>query len=129
MKGERFFHAMASVDERSPKPQLRFDPAPAGERGARIEANGVRRVYETQAGEIIALDDISLVVEPGEFCVIVGPSGCGKTTFLRMLAGLETPSSGTVCVSLADSAAEHHLWAVSAARIAQRPQGNRRSIA
>jgi NitT/TauT family transport system ATP-binding protein len=99
MKGERFFHAMPSVDESRPKPQFHFDPAPAGAKGARIEAKGVRRVYETQAGEIVALDDMSLVVEPGEFCVIVGPSGCGKTTFLRMLAGLETPSSGTISIA------------------------------
>jgi len=98
MKGERFFHAMPSVDESRPKP-LRIDPAPEGASGARIEANEIRRVYETQAGEIIAIDDMSLVVEPGEFCVIVGPSGCGKTTFLRMLAGLETPSSGTISIA------------------------------
>ncbi len=70
-----------------------------GEGAARIEARGVRKEFDTQAGVVTALDDVTLTVEPGEFCVIVGPSGCGKTTFLRMLAGLETPSDGELIVS------------------------------
>jgi len=44
----------------------------------------------------VALDDVDLTVEPGRFVVLVGPSGCGKTTLLRMIAGLDRPSSGTV---------------------------------
>ena len=47
-------------------------------------------------GELRALQDISLVVERGEFIAVVGPSGCGKTTFLRIVAGLEPASSGDV---------------------------------
>ena len=42
----------------------------------------------------LALDSVSLSVEPGEFISFVGPSGCGKSTLLRMMAGLETPDSG-----------------------------------
>ena len=43
-----------------------------------------------------AVREISLEAEEGEFIVLLGPSGCGKTTTLRMIAGLETPTSGTI---------------------------------
>jgi NitT/TauT family transport system ATP-binding protein len=46
--------------------------------------------------EVVALDTVSLSVQPGEFLVIIGPSGCGKSTFLMMLAGLEMPTSGSI---------------------------------
>jgi len=47
-------------------------------------------------GELQALHDINLAIERGEFIAVVGPSGCGKTTFLRIVAGLESASSGKV---------------------------------
>ncbi|MBX3088518.1 MAG: ABC transporter ATP-binding protein [Cryobacterium sp.] len=50
-------------------------------------------------GESTAVDNISLRVEPGEFLSLLGPSGCGKTTTLRMLAGFETPNSGSIRIS------------------------------
>jgi NitT/TauT family transport system ATP-binding protein len=55
-------------------------------------------------GELHALQDINLAVERGEFISVVGPSGCGKTTFLRIVAGLEPASAGTV---LLDGRAVH----------------------
>ena len=47
-------------------------------------------------GEFVALDDVSIEVNDGEFVCFLGPSGCGKTTFLRAIAGLDIQTSGTV---------------------------------
>jgi ABC-type sugar transport system ATPase subunit len=49
-------------------------------------------------GGTVAIDDLSLEVPDGQFMILVGPSGCGKTTALRCVAGLETPTSGTIRV-------------------------------
>ncbi len=49
-------------------------------------------------GDVHAVRDLSLEIEEGEFLVLVGPSGCGKTTALRMIAGLEEPSSGSIFI-------------------------------
>jgi sn-glycerol 3-phosphate transport system ATP-binding protein len=48
--------------------------------------------------EAVALHDLSLRIEDGEFLILVGPSGCGKTTALRLVAGLEKPTSGTITI-------------------------------
>lgn len=47
-------------------------------------------------GDKMILKDISVDVEPGEFVCVLGQSGCGKSTFLRLLAGLEKPTTGTI---------------------------------
>src|ERR1051326_6309701 len=49
-------------------------------------------------GDIRVVDDLSLDIADGEFVVLLGPSGCGKTTSLRMLAGLETVTSGDIFI-------------------------------
>ena len=50
-------------------------------------------------GGVVAVDDLSLEVQPGEFMVLVGPSGCGKTTALRMVAGLEPVTEGQIRIN------------------------------
>jgi NitT/TauT family transport system ATP-binding protein len=64
---------------------------------AAIEVRGVRKHFR-DAG-VTALEALSLSVAPGEFVSVLGPSGCGKSTLLRCIAGLETPSAGSVTVN------------------------------
>ncbi|RQG93526.1 ABC transporter ATP-binding protein [Natrarchaeobius chitinivorans] len=64
---------------------------------ASVECIDLRRVFElSDGGEEVAVNSIDVTIEEGEFATVVGPSGCGKTTFLRMIAGLETPTSGDI---------------------------------
>jgi ABC-type Fe3+/spermidine/putrescine transport system ATPase subunit len=53
-------------------------------------------------GSTVAVDELSLEIQRGEFLSLLGPSGCGKTTTLRMIAGFETPTSGRVVVEERD---------------------------
>src|SRR5437016_3077445 len=62
---------------------------------ARVKLEGVRKIY-TEGAHQVAVDRVDLDVKDGEFVVLVGPSGCGKSTTLRMIAGLESISAGTV---------------------------------
>ena len=56
----------------------------------------ILRQLTKRFGSVVAVDEANLTVNDGEFLVIVGESGCGKTTTLRLIAGLETPDSGTI---------------------------------
>jgi NitT/TauT family transport system ATP-binding protein len=64
-----------------------------------IEAKGLNLVFQTADGPVQALKDVNLSIGQGEFVSFIGPSGCGKTTFLRAIAALETPTSGTLTVN------------------------------
>jgi taurine transport system ATP-binding protein len=64
----------------------------------RVAVRALSHRYESRSGALLALADIDIEIAPGEFVCLVGPSGCGKTTLLRMLAGFQLPSSGTVTV-------------------------------
>ena len=66
---------------------------------ATISFNAVERVFSQNGKQFVALRDVNLQVQDREFVAIVGPSGCGKTTCLRMAAGLEHPTGGTVSVA------------------------------
>lgn len=63
---------------------------------AKLSVDHVTKSFHSQRGTLKALDDVSLTVNEGEFVCLVGPSGCGKSTLLNLIAGLDTPESGTV---------------------------------
>src|SRR4051794_19466367 len=74
--------------------KARPDAAASGEPKPAIRIRGLRKTF----GGLVAMDDISLEIRRGEFFMIVGPSGCGKTTLLRILAGLDSASAGTIAI-------------------------------
>ncbi|WP_110031111.1 ABC transporter ATP-binding protein [Hoeflea marina] len=59
-----------------------------------IRIEGLSKAY----GEFLALDDVSLTIREGEFFSLLGPSGCGKTTLLRLIAGFNAPTAGTIAI-------------------------------
>lgn len=63
---------------------------------SKLMVDHVTKSFQTQRGWLKALDDVSLTVDEGEFVCLVGPSGCGKSTLLNLIAGLDTPESGTL---------------------------------
>lgn len=64
-----------------------------------IEARFLNLTFATNDGPVHALSDVNLTINKGDFVSFIGPSGCGKTTFLRALAALEEPTSGTILVN------------------------------
>ncbi len=64
-----------------------------------IEFNNITKKYEN---DVTVLKNININIKKGEFVTLLGPSGCGKTTLLRMLAGLESVSKGTIMLDYED---------------------------
>ncbi|WP_417277362.1 ABC transporter ATP-binding protein [Castellaniella sp.] len=64
-----------------------------------LEVRNARKRFKTpDGGEVVALDDVSITVQPNEFLTLLGPSGCGKTTLLRAIAGFEDLDSGEIFI-------------------------------
>ncbi|MBX2837698.1 MAG: ABC transporter ATP-binding protein [Gammaproteobacteria bacterium] len=66
------------------------------QRDVTLQVRNLRKTFNSNSGEITALDDISFDVHRRELLTVIGPSGCGKSTLIRILAGLESATSGSV---------------------------------
>jgi NitT/TauT family transport system ATP-binding protein len=76
---------------------ISVEPATAGVLPAKVSVTGLSKLFGgEQTSEVVALKAIDLSVQKGEFIALLGPSGCGKTTLLRIMAGLETASAGSI---------------------------------
>ncbi len=63
-----------------------------------ILIDNVQKVFNTPGGDVVALKDINLTIQPGEFVCLLGPSGCGKSTLLNAVAGFQPPSAGQISI-------------------------------
>lgn len=97
--------------------------------GLQVRCEGLRRVYEVDGEEVVALDDVSIDLPAGSATAITGPSGSGKSTLMTILAGLQRPTSGRVLIGDTDITALSErglleLRAASLAVVVQNPQRN-----
>ena len=67
-----------------------------------IVARNVSKIFGTGTNSVAALDDVSVSIRQNEFFTLLGPSGCGKTTLLRLIAGFDTPTAGTILLEGSD---------------------------
>ena len=61
-----------------------------------IEIKNINKSFDGRGKNLSVLEDINLTIDDGEFVCLLGPSGCGKTTLLRLIAGLDNPTSGEI---------------------------------
>ncbi len=88
------------IDPASNSASSRFSPTAANADLERsfVTLNGVSKKFQTGADEFTALSNVDLTIRKHEFVALIGPSGCGKSTILRLIAGLEMPSTGDVTI-------------------------------
>ncbi|MCC0015086.1 MAG: ABC transporter ATP-binding protein [Rhodobiaceae bacterium] len=77
-----------------------------GKASVAVAARGVSKIFGSGSNEVRALDDVSLDIRTNEFFTLLGPSGCGKTTLLRLVAGFESPTRGSIFLDGEDITAE-----------------------
>lgn len=68
------------------------------ERVTKLKIDGVKKIYNTRNGDVVALNGVDFEIKENEFICVVGPSGCGKSTLLNIIAGLEEPTEGAVYI-------------------------------
>lgn len=83
-------------DYRTQSPEVAARFAKLKERPVKLEVKGLHKVFPKKQGDVTALSNISFQTHRREFLSVIGPSGCGKSTLIRILAGLESPSTGEV---------------------------------
>jgi len=67
-----------------------------------VETENLTRIFGSGEAQVVALDDVSLHVDTGEFVAVMGPSGCGKSTLLHLIGGLDRPTDGIVKIEGVD---------------------------
>ena len=92
-------------------------------KGGALRIKSVGKVYDPEGVHVVALEEFSLDIPSGEFCVVVGPSGCGKTTLLNIIAGFDTLTSGEIVMDGETLAAPAKKLAPGADRMVVFQQG------
>jgi len=90
---------MSPISMAEPKPHyVEIDMEEPQKNGALIQLKDVSKIYQTDAGRFVALENVNLQIQAGEFVSIVGKSGSGKTTLINLITGIDQPSSGEIYI-------------------------------
>jgi putative ABC transport system ATP-binding protein len=90
---------MSPISMAEPKPHyVEIDMEEPQKDGALIQLKDVSKIYQTDAGRFVALENVNLQIQSGEFVSIVGKSGSGKTTLINLITGIDQPSSGEIYI-------------------------------